>query len=39
MDFIEGLPKVCDKSVILTVDRFYKYVHFTTLSHTYSPVL
>jgi hypothetical protein len=32
MDFIEGLPKVGGKSVILTVvERFSKYAHFITL--------
>ena len=37
MDFIEGLPKVHDKSVILTiVDRFSKYSHFIALSHPYT---
>jgi hypothetical protein len=37
MDFIDGLPKVHGKSVILTVvDRFSKYAHFITLSHPYS---
>lgn len=36
MDFIEGLPKVGDKSVILTVvDCFSKYAHFIALSHPY----
>jgi hypothetical protein len=36
MDFIERLPKVGGKSVILTVvDRFSKYVHFVTLGHPY----
>jgi hypothetical protein len=37
LDFIEGFPKVGDKSVILTVvDRFSKYAHFITLGHPYS---
>jgi hypothetical protein len=37
MDFIGGLPKVHDKSMILTVvDRFSKYVHFITLGHHYT---
>jgi hypothetical protein len=37
MDFIEGLPKVTEKSVILTVvDRFSKYAHFIALSHPYT---
>ena len=37
MDFIEGLPKVCGKSVILmVVDRFSKYARFIALSHRYS---
>jgi hypothetical protein len=37
MDFIEGLPKVHDKSVVQTVvDRFSKYAHFIALSHHYT---
>jgi hypothetical protein len=37
MDFIEGLPRVNGKSVILTiVDRFSKFVHFITLGHSYT---
>jgi hypothetical protein len=36
MDFIEGLPRVHGKSVILTVvDRFSKHAHFIALSHPY----
>lgn len=34
IDFIEGLPKVHGKSVILTVvNRFSKYAHFIALGH------
>ncbi|XP_044981217.1 uncharacterized protein LOC123448421 [Hordeum vulgare subsp. vulgare] len=37
MDFIEALPKVGGKSVILTVvDRFSKYAHFLPLVHPYT---
>ena len=37
MDFIEALPKVGGKTVILTVvDRFSKYCHFIPLAHPYS---
>jgi hypothetical protein len=37
LDFIEALPRVGGKSVILTVvDRFSKYCHFIPLAHSYS---
>jgi hypothetical protein len=37
LDFIEALPRVRGKSVILTVvDRFSKYSHFIPLAHPYS---
>jgi len=37
LDFVEALPKVRGKSVILTVvDRFNKYCHFIPLAHPYS---
>jgi len=36
LDFIEALPRVGGKSVILTVvDRFSKYCHFIPLAHPY----
>ena len=37
LDFVEALPKVRRKSVILTVvDRFSKYCHFIPLAHPYT---
>ncbi|KAF0900298.1 hypothetical protein E2562_030465 [Oryza meyeriana var. granulata] len=37
LDFVEALPRVGGKSVILTVvDRFSKYCHFIALAHPYS---
>jgi hypothetical protein len=37
LDFVEALPKVRGKSVILTVvDRFSKYCHFIPLAHPYT---
>lgn len=37
MDFVEALPKVNGKSVILTVvDCFSKFAHFVLLSHPYT---
>jgi hypothetical protein len=37
MDFVEALPRVNGKSVILTiVDRFSKSAHFIALSHPYT---
>ncbi|XP_039855366.1 uncharacterized protein LOC120713480 [Panicum virgatum] len=37
LDFVEALPRVGGKSVILTVvDRFSKYCHFIPLAHPYT---
>lgn len=37
MDFVEALPKVHGKSVILTVvDRLSEAAHFIPLSHSYT---
>jgi hypothetical protein len=37
LDFVEALPKVKGKSIILTVvDRLSKYAHFIPLAHPYS---
>lgn len=37
MDFIDGLPKVAGKSVLLVVvDRLSKYAHFLPMSHPYT---
>lgn len=37
LDFVEALPRIGGKSVILTVvDRFSKYCHFIPLAHPYS---
>ena len=37
LDFVEALPRVQGKSVILTVvDRFSKYCHFIALAHPYT---
>lgn len=37
MDFVEGLPKLNHKEVILVVvDRFTKYAHFVPLCHPYT---
>jgi hypothetical protein len=37
LDFVEALPRVGGKYVILTVvDRFSKYCHFISLAHPYT---
>ncbi|BAF14549.1 Os04g0389000, partial [Oryza sativa Japonica Group] len=37
MDFVEGLPRVHGKTVILTVvDRFSKFAHFIPMAHPYT---
>jgi len=37
LDFVEALPRVNGKSVILSVvDRFSKYCHFIALAHPYT---
>jgi hypothetical protein len=37
MDFVEALPRVHGKTVILSVvDRFNKYCHFIPLAHSYT---
>jgi hypothetical protein len=37
LDFIEGFPKINDKTIILTVvDHFSKAAHFITLGHPYT---
>jgi hypothetical protein len=40
MDFIVGLPKLGNKSVIMVVvDRLSKYAHFYALQHPFSLIL
>ena len=39
MDFVKGLPKSQQKSVVfIVVDRFTKYVHFIPLTHHYTTI-
>jgi hypothetical protein len=40
LNFVEGFRKVAGKSVILmVVDQFSKYAHFSTLGHSYSATI
>ena len=40
MEFVVGLPKFGNKSVIMVViDRLSKYAHFCALPHTFTPAL
>jgi hypothetical protein len=37
LDFVEALPRVHGKTVILSImDRFSKYCHFVPLAHPYT---
>jgi hypothetical protein len=40
MDFVEGFPRINDKSIIQTIiDRFSKYGHFIPLGHPYTATI
>ena len=40
MDFIVGLPKEGNKSIIMVVvDRLSKYAHFCALMHPFTPAM